>query len=507
MAIVQSRGTLRSVERAPGAPAVGPSSGSVFDNACAATYAAIFRTQPAVRTVVSFLARNVADLGLHVFRLVSDTDRVRLRDHELAQWIAKPNPAMTRYRMIENLMHDMGIYFNGYWLKLRGDPKRLWFVRLPPEDVTVDGWLLPSLFLWTQPDGMVLELPPSDVVHFNGYDPANPLAGLSPIETLRQLLAEEAAASAYRRDFFANSSRMEGVIQRPKEAPKWSPEQKLAWREQWQTRFAGPGNAGQVPVLEDGMTYHPNSYSARDSQFYEVRQLTREEAARSYHVPLPMVGILDHATFSNIKEQHKNLYQDSLGPWLTMIQEEFERQLLPECDDQRDVYTEFNIEQKLRGSFEEQAAAFQTLVGSPVVTVNEARGRLNLPALTDDPSADRVAHPLNMTTAAAPGPAAPTGRAIPAALTAPIIRASWHRQQARLAKVPPEDRAARFDRLRWDRELAADLTPVYRRAGATSDLAARLSEAAAVTVNADTHALLAAGAEAFAAHREAALYG
>jgi HK97 family phage portal protein len=503
MAIVQSRGSLRSLERSPSPSSMTTvAGGSVFDARAAATYAAIYRTQPAVRTVVSFLARNVADLGVHCFRLLSDTDRERLRDHELATWIATPNPAMTRYRMIENLMHDMGIYFNAYWLKLRDDPARLWFVRLPPECVAVDGWLLPSQFLWTQPDGTVRALPPRDVVHFNGYDPENPLMGLSPIETLRQILAEEANASAYRRGYFANASRVEGVIQRPATAPKWSVEQKQSFREQWQMRFAGPANAGQAPVLEDGMTFQSISYSARDSQFYEARKLTREEVARSYHVPLPMVGILDHATFSNIKEQHKNLYQDSLGPWLTMIQEEFERQLLPECDDQDDVYIEFNIEQKLRGSFEEQAASFQTLVGRPIVTVNEARGRINLPRLPD-PGADKVAQPLNMTTAPTP----PPGRALAAHVTAPIIRATWRRQQARLQKLPPHDRVTHFDRERWDTELAAALDPLYQAAGASADLAARESTALATTVNADTVALLAAGENAFSAAREAGLYG
>lgn len=507
MAIVQSRGTLQSVQRAPGAKAAATtSSPSAFDNRNFATYAAIFRSQPNVRTVVSYLARNIADLGLHVYRRVSAIDRERLIDHELAQWIARPNPAMTHYRMLENLMSDMGVYFNGYWLKLRQDPQRLWFVRIPPESMRVDGWLLPSQYYWSLPDGNVMTLPPEDVVHFNGYDPCNPLEGLSPIETLRGILAEEAATSAQRRGFMANSSRVEGVISRPATAPKWTPEQKQSWRDQWMTRFAGTGNVGQVPVLEDGMTFTPTSYSPKDSEFTDARKLSREECARAYHIPLPMVGILDHATFSNIKEQHKNLYQDSLGPWLTMLQEEFERQVLPDCEDQDRIYCEFNIQDKLKGSFEEQASALQTLVGRPVITVNEARGRINMPSIKDDPSANRVAQPLNMATA--PGtPALPAARALGPTATAPVIRETWRRQQARLSKVASCDRASNFDRARWDRELSRALEPLYLGAGADADLAARESQALAVTVNADTLSLLVAGDDAFSADREAGLYG
>ena len=58
-------------------------------------YATIYRTQPNVRVCVDFLARNIAQLGLHVFRRVSDTDRERLTDHPLAQVLGKPLTALS----------------------------------------------------------------------------------------------------------------------------------------------------------------------------------------------------------------------------------------------------------------------------------------------------------------------------------------------------------------------------------------------------------------------------
>ena len=96
-------------------------------------------------------------------------------------------------------------------------------------------------------------------MYVNGYNPLNPLVGLSPLETLRRILAEDAAASEHRARYWRNAARMEGVIERPKDAPKWTPTQKQTWREQWQTRFTGPQSAGQTPVLEDGMTFKQTS--------------------------------------------------------------------------------------------------------------------------------------------------------------------------------------------------------------------------------------------------------
>jgi len=409
MPIVQSFDGLQAFPEAAPRAALPPlDARTSFDVsiADAATYAAIYRTQPNVRTVVDFLARNIAQLGIHAYRRVSDLDRVRLANHELIDWITHPNPGTTRYRLFESLMQDLGVYYNAYWLKLRRTDGGIGLARIPPESITVDGWLIPRSFLWRLPNGEEMTLAREQVVYFNGYDPCDPLMGLSPLETLRQVLLEDAAQTTYRRAYWNNSARLEGVIQRPAGAPKWTVDQKQAFREQWQARFSGSANAGQTAVLEDGMTFQATSYSARDSEFVAARKLTREEVAAAYHVPQPMVGILDHATFSNVREQHKQLYQDTLAPWCEMIQEELERQLLVDARDQENVYLEFNIADKLKGSFEEQATSINTLVGRPIMTANEGRARLNLPRILDDPTADQLAMPLNTATGPLLTPAA-----------------------------------------------------------------------------------------------------
>jgi HK97 family phage portal protein len=468
--VIQSLGALQSVA-GPEPSWTGTSGGSLNLYGSSQTYQAIYRSQPNVRTVIDFLARNVAQLGLHIFRRVSDTDRERLSTHELAGWLYHPNPGTTRYRLFEALLIDLGIYFNAFWAKVRSEP--LGLVRLPPDQVQIEGVLLPSAYVWTPASGSPQRFAPSEIVHFSG---GNEIAGLSPLETLRRILAEESAAGDYRQSMWNNSARIEGLIERPPTAPIWTPAQRQSWREQWQSMYArGGALPGSVAVLEDGMTFKPISHTAKDLEFLAARKLTREECAAAYHVPLPMVGILEHATFSNVREQHKHLYQDCLGPWLEMIEEEIERQLLIECIDQRDVYCEFNIQDKLKGSFEEQATSLQQLVGRPMMTANEGRARLNLPR-DPDPASDKLApqqggpatakQPPGVTNDNAGGASqdnAPAGNEDAAAmLVAPVLQAHRARQRARLSKVPTTERAVAFwgHLDRWTSELVADLTPL-----------------------------------------------
>lgn len=360
-------------------------------------YAALYREQPNVRVCVDFLARNIAQLGLHVFRRVSDTDRERLTDHPLARVLGQPLPAeykVTRYRLIESLVSDLGVYFNAYWLKvMRRDGAPGGLLRIPPAYVAVTGGLFPTGYKIVM-SGREVPVPPGDIVHFRGYNAESAITGLSPLETLRRILAEEHAAGDYREHFWANAARMSGIIERPAEAPEWTDGARTRFKADFEALYSGGENSGKTAILEEGMTWRNASFDAQQAEYLGGRKLTREECARAYHIPLPMVGILDNATFSNIKEQHKNLYQDSLGPWLAMIEEDIVLQLLPEFEDGEGVYVEFNINEKLQGSFEEQTKALQSAVGRPWMTANEARARLNLPSLGGD--ADRLVTPLNV---------------------------------------------------------------------------------------------------------------
>jgi HK97 family phage portal protein len=458
-------------------------------------YATLYRTQPNVRTCVDFLARNVAQLGLHVFRRVSETDRQRLRasDHGLAQVLGRPLPAefkVTTYRLIESTMADLGIYFNCLWLKVRADGAPLGLLRIPWPLVTVQGNLVPTGYV-VNLNGVPKTYPPAEVVHFRGYNADLATAGLSPLETLRRVLAEEHAMAEYREYFWQNAARVGGIIERPAAAPTWSDKARERFKAEFEQLQAGGPNSGRTAVLEEGMTWQEASFDAQESEYIGSRKLGRAECARSYHIPLPMVGILDNATFSNIKEQHRNLYQDCLGPWLVLFEQDIELQLLPEFPDSEGVYCEFNIAAKLAGSFEEQTTALQSSVGRPWMTADEARARMNLPSMGGD--AAQLVTPLNVLVGgqASPQDSAPDAYAAAAAPPAAkarrrlnshhpelaaahrkkwqqVLTRHFRRQEAailsRLPKAAKDDlgQGVWWDGERWNAELQGDLLKLNR---------------------------------------------
>ncbi|MCQ4119877.1 phage portal protein [Rhodococcus tibetensis] len=406
MSFVVSEGSIRGLNK----PELPPITKIQLADGLSVDYYELWRTQPAVRTTVSFLARNIAQLGIHTFRRKGDADRERLTDHPLAKLIAKPNLWTTRYRMMDALVHDLGIFDCAYWQKTAGPG----LIRLPPPMVTPkgDNWLYPEYFEVKGSKGKV-QIAADKVVFFRGYSGMGDLFGTSPLESLRRTLSEEYEASRMREGILRNGARVSGYLERPTDAKPWTPEARDRFGTMWRSQYTGNGPmVGGTPILEDGMTFKGAAQTAEELQYIAARKLTREEVAAAYFIPPPMIGILDHATFSNIEEQHKMLYADTLGPWLTMFSEEIALQLIDDLPDPVNVYVEFNLAEKLRGSFKERSEGLQKSVGAPYMTVNEARAMDNRPPLE---GGDELVRPLNVTqngdqdpTPAAPGTTDPT---------------------------------------------------------------------------------------------------
>ncbi|OAZ40942.1 hypothetical protein A9Z40_03095 [Microbacterium arborescens] len=359
----------------------------------------LYRTQPHLRTVLSFVARNVAHLGLHAFERKADGSRERLRADPLALLLKHPNPDMTQFELLESLASDTGLYDVAYWWVFEDvDRASGWQIRpIPPSWVAEQrggNAFAAGEYLVVAPSGERTPIPAEQMLVFHGWNPGRPKHGTSPVETLKQVLAEQVQAWSYREQVWQRGGRVGAYITRPKEA-QWSDAARERFAKDWKDRWTGKDGkkAGGTPILEDGMTLNRLGFSAREDEWAEVAKLALATVAAVYHVNPVMVGILDNANFSNTKEFRKMLYSETLGPTLARFEDRINAFLVPRVTPGRDAYVEFNIAEKLQGDFEEQAAILSTSTGSPWMTRNEARALRNLPALD---GGDELVVPLNV---------------------------------------------------------------------------------------------------------------
>jgi HK97 family phage portal protein len=376
-----------------------------------ATPTRMYETQPYLRSVISFLGRNIAQLGLGVYIRESAEVRERADDSVAAALLHRPNSYTTRYELFDALVCDMALWDRAFW----------W---VQPDSTAPSGWVIhpipsawvgdpasgtaaePEYWYITRPGTPTVEVPAAQVIHFHGWNPTSLVHGVTPVETLKAILEEQVASVVYRAQRWARGARVGTVIQRPVGAPRWSPEAEKRFRSEFDASYTGAegSSAGGTPILQDGMTLTRVGFSAVEDEFIDANKLALTTVAAVYHVNPTMVGLLDNANYSNVREFRRMLYGDTLGPWLAMIEDRINTFLLPLLGEPSNEYVEFNIAEKLQGSFEEQAAVAATAVGGPYMTRNEYRARQNLPPID---GGDELIVPLNVTAGGQPSSQTP----------------------------------------------------------------------------------------------------
>jgi len=435
-------------------------------------------------TVVTFVARNIAQLGLHVFERVGETDRRRDRKSALARAFVRPDSQMTGYDLVFATVGDLMLYDRAYWVRLTDDSGGVVLRRLPPVWVSAGSASLFEVGSYKVAVGdRLVDIPASEVLAFPGYSPTDPLKGSPAVEALRATLQEQIDAAVYRGQVWRRGGRVSAVIERPREAPEWSKEAREAFREDWYAKYTGRGtHAGGTPILEDGMKLTRVDFNAQEQQYVEAAKLSLTTVAAAYHVNPTMIGQNDGANYSNVREFRKMLYGDTLGPTIARIEARINAFLVAMVGMDPDTfYAEFNIAEKLQGNFEEQTTALQSAVGGPWMTRNEARARQNLPSVD---GGDELIVPLNVLTGGQASPidsapkarlaggvrlkarasakAAAEDRPNDAERMAELLKAFFGRQRkAVLSALGAGSKDAGdpgwWDSKRWDKELAADL--------------------------------------------------
>lgn len=442
----------------------------------------VWRTQPNVRKVIGFAARNVASTPLHVHERISDTDRRRITDHPLARAVTSPRPRIGAYRFWEAVISDGLLYDRWAVLKRFQADGSVTLSRVPSwrlRFVSDAFGEVAQAWYWTGEKWIELNL--DELIFDHGYAPQT--AGMSPVETLRDLLDETAEAIEYRRQVWGNGARMPQYVTRPKDAPQWSDESRSRFIASMRNYTRDGGKGGGVPLLEDGMDLKDgNRMPSSDMLDLDGRQLTAVEVASAWHIAPELIGARQ-GNYSNVDAYRQMLYRESLGPYITGWEQAINVGLTPDLAEGRPLYVEANLDAKLRGSFQEQASILSTATGRPWMVTDEARARMNLPALGGD--ADQLVTPLNVLIG---GQASPTdsgtqnekpksGRKV----LHPLGKAASDRHRAKIAEVLSAFFARQgksvlsaigsgddwWDTKRWDAELSDDLMRVSHTLAAT----------------------------------------
>jgi len=345
-----------------------------------ATYAALYRAQPSIATLVDKIANAAARLTLKVWDHTPATGKVQDTTSPFARLMARPSETMSPFNFWRWTLSTYEVYGEAFWYKQRGPLGNVvGLLPMHPSRVSVkrddDGQVVYIFTLGVGSAG-ILRAPAEDVVPFQRYNPDSLMRGMSRLEPLRSTLLNEDAARRATASWWQRGARPSVALKHPGELSANAQARLLA---NWESRHSGADLMGGTAILEEGMEAQIIQLSAEEMQYVESRKLNLQEACMVYDVPPPVVHILDHATFSNITEQMRSMYRDTMAPRLEDIESVIDFHLRPEFYEDNSHRVAFALDEVLRGDFETRAAAVGALIEKGVFKPSEARPLFDLP--------------------------------------------------------------------------------------------------------------------------------
>ena len=220
-------------------------------------------------------------------------------------------------------------------------------------------------------DGGQAILPGEDVLYIPEMRRPGSLKGVSRVDELKQTLGLAKALDEFASRYFSNGANTSGMIEFPGNLTQ---EQAKDLVDAFEAGHKGLKKAHRPGVLSGGAKFVKTGSDGEQAQMLQSRQFAVEEVARVFRVPPSMIGLNTPGAMSYASVEHNAIQftRYSLTPLIAAIEEAHNR-LLP-----GDVFLRVNMDGLLRGDSATQASVFSTALQAGYMSVNEARGLMDL---------------------------------------------------------------------------------------------------------------------------------
>lgn len=329
-----------------------------------------------VYACIRILAESVAKLPIKIYR--DENGIKKATNHYLYNILkTRPNPYMSTsdfFRCLETQRNIHGNSFAVIEFEKKGRIKALWPVDATKVEIWIDekGLLDSSNKLWyivNGDNGERIKLKPDEILHFKGFS-LDGICGITPITYLRTLIENGKSAEDYVNQFFKNGMQTKGIVHYVGDL---NPEAEKTFREKFEQMSNGLKNAHRISLLPLGYQFQPISLSMADAQFIENTELTIRQIAATFGIKMHQLNDLERSTYSNITEQQKQFYIDTLMAILIMYEQELSYKLFLNSELDEGYYCKFNVDSIIRADIKTRYEAYRTGIQGGFLKPNEVR--------------------------------------------------------------------------------------------------------------------------------------
>lgn len=275
-------------------------------------------------------------------------------------------------------------------ITVHGDIKKL--VHLPAKNVNVQAYhdgkdLVSADFTLTKLEGNNIFFNKKQTMELNEEDllrilnnPLNPYQGVGVLARGEKILSQALDEMEYTSNIYKNGAMPTGVL-KTQARLKQSMVDRL--RDAWASLYGGVRNAAKTVILEEGMEYQKISLNPDEIQMHETKKGTISEVCKLFGVPESMVSTAANK-YGSIEQNQLHFLKSTLATIIADFENAYNQYLLTEEEKEIGYCFRFDTSELIRTTEKEKIEAVGLGLEKGLLTINEARYKLDLPPIDDD---------------------------------------------------------------------------------------------------------------------------
>ncbi|MDE6833193.1 MAG: phage portal protein [Ruminococcus sp.] len=322
----------------------------------------------------------VAKIPFRVYR--KDGDGAESVEHSLSDLLKfRPNMFTTPHDFLWATEFQRLEYGNAYWVYdfSGGVINGIYLLNSPSVQIIVDNTKLLSdrfavYYVYSDSRSGQIIYPAEQIVHFRNFS-ADGIRGTPVKKYISDVISQEKSAQQVVKEKYENGLQDPLIV-------TYTGDLSDAKSSQIKKKFANMGgiqNAGKVIPIPADFAIQQLETKLVNSQFFELNGLTTRHIANAFGVKSFQLNDMEKSTYSNIEQQNRAFYSDTLQNVLTAYEQEMTYKLLLKADRADGVYIKGNADVILRSDIETRYRAYREAIYAGFMKISEVRKKEELP--------------------------------------------------------------------------------------------------------------------------------
>jgi HK97 family phage portal protein len=297
----------------------------------------------------------------------------------------RPNPYMTSSIFWSTVEMNRNHYGNAYvWCRYDGlQLQDMWI--MPSENVTIvvddSGILGKKNAIWyrynDRYDGKMYVFRNDEVLHFKTSATFDGITGMSVRDILKSTVDGALESQNFMNNLYKTGLTGKAVLEYTGDLNEEAKNRLIQGFEQF---ASGSKNAGKIIPVPLGMKLVPLDIKLTDSQFFELKKYTALQIAAAFGIKPNQINDYEKSSYASAEAQNLAFYVDTLLYILKQYEEEITYKILSTQLIEQGYFFKFNVNVILRADIKTQMDSLSTAVQNGIMTPNEARDYLDMPA-------------------------------------------------------------------------------------------------------------------------------